>query len=135
MTGKRIGLLAIALVASGIVVYKAALTGSSSFDVSFARDDRSPSVLLIADPRQAKETCGCGEIFRLIRAAGSRGLPIREIAPEANGAAVRKYRVVVSPTVLILDESGAEVARYEGEDGRTIEAIRTDLERLLEVEP
>jgi hypothetical protein len=97
-------------------------------------DGRSPSVLLIADPRQAEEACGCAEIFRLIRAAGSRGLPVREIAPAANGAAVREYRVVVSPTVLILDAGGAEVGRYEGEDGRTIEAIRTDLERLLEAE-
>jgi hypothetical protein len=136
MTGKWIGLLAIAVVATGIVVYKAALTGSSSFDVSIAGtpDGRSPSVLLIADPRQAEEACGCAEIFRLVQAAGSRGLLVREISPEANRAAVRKYRVVVSPTVLILDESGAEVARYEGEDGRTIEAIRTDLERLLEAE-
>jgi hypothetical protein len=136
MTWRWIGLLAIALVATAIVVYKAAVSGSSSFDVSIAGppDGRSPLVLLIADPRQAEQACGCAEILQLVRAVGSRGLPVREIAPEANEAAVRKYRVVVSPTVLILDESGSEVARYEGEDRRTIEAIRTDLERLFEAE-
>lgn len=58
-------------------------------------------------------------VFRLSRST-------RGEAPQVT----RKHRVVVEPTVIVRDDSGAETARFEGEDSRTIEAIGSALAHL-----
>ena len=115
--------------AAGIVVYKQATTRPQSASEKTTVPG-PPSVLLFADPREADSADACAEIFRLVRGAGARGVPVREIAPEQSGDATRRYRITVEPTVLVLDQAGREVARHEGESPQTIAAIRSSLERL-----
>lgn len=133
-----IAAVAVAAVAASIIVYKelgarpgsaasAATTASASGEPARAR---AGSVLLFADPGEAEESCGCGQIIRLVRGAGAHGATIREIAPGSDTALEREYRVTVAPTVLFLDSSGHVVARHEGEARETIEAIRGGLDAL-----
>lgn len=91
-----------------------------------------PQVLLFADPREAKESCGCGEIFRVVRTASTKGVHTREVDPEREREVVAQYRVTVEPTVIFVDGNGREVSRREGESGDTITALRADLARLAE---
>lgn len=90
------------------------------------------SVLLFADPAEAESPCGCGRIIRLVRAAATRGVAVREVAPGSEPALERAYRVTVVPSVLVLDSGGRVAARHEGENSGTIGAIRADLDRLVE---
>jgi hypothetical protein len=90
------------------------------------------SVLLFADPDEAGSACGCGQIIRLVRDAGARGVAIREISPGSDAGLEREYRVTVAPTLLFLDSTGHVNVRHEGEAPETIEAIRSGLDRLAE---
>ncbi len=133
MKPRWLPVLAVVLVAGAIVAYK-----------QFRQDPRErlgrdapqsaaasgPSVLLFADPREADSADPCAEIFRLVRRAGAQGIRVHEFAPDRATEAARQHRVTVEPTVLILDASGREVARHEGESSETIAAIRSSLERL-----
>lgn len=88
-------------------------------------------ILLFADLREANEgEDGCALIIRTVRAARKRGIAVREYdagtAPEVR----RQYRVAVDPTVIILDADGHEVSRHEGEDAKTVAAIRTAVARV-----
>jgi hypothetical protein len=87
-------------------------------------------VLLVADLEEAGTDDPCAEIIRLVRAAGQRGVRVREIPSGETDPVIRKYRVTVEPTVLVLDSSGGVLARHEGESRQTIAAIRSDLDRL-----
>ena len=139
-TGRRgwVAAIAVAAVAAGVVAYKelGARPGSSTSAGPTASASAGParaaggSVLLFADPSEAETTCGCGQIIRLVRGAGARGVAIREIAPGSDTALEREHRVTVAPTVLFLDASGREVARHEGEGREAIDAIRAGLDQL-----
>jgi hypothetical protein len=43
---------------------------------------------------------------------------------------LHRYRVLIVPTVLILDRSGQVALRFEGEDRQTVVAVRTQLAQL-----
>ncbi|MCS6798100.1 MAG: hypothetical protein NZ898_06175 [Myxococcota bacterium] len=92
-------------------------------------------VLLFADPDEADAPCGCGQIVRLVRGAGARGLPVHLIAPGHAPDLERQHRVRLVPTVLFVDARDRVLARHEGEGPETIEAIRAELERLAAVRP
>lgn len=141
MTGKRGWILGIviAAAATAIIFYKETRGRPSSGSVASvapASASGGPervaagSVLLFADPDEAESDCGCGQIIRLVRGAGARGVAVREVAPGSDASSERDYRVTVAPTVLFLDSKGHVVARHEGEAPETIEAIRSGLERL-----
>ena len=92
------------------------------------------SVLLLANMAEADASCGCGEIIRLVRAAARDGVRTREVdARNKDEAAkvVQKYRVTVQPTVLLLDEAGRDVKRFEGESNDTIRALMHELSKLV----
>jgi hypothetical protein len=135
MRVKWIGVLAIGVIVAAVVVYKQswqplAHTGRAVTQAN-ALNSQS-SVLLFADPRLATTQCGCGEIFRLVREAGTKGIPVREVSPRSGDDLIREYQVVVQPTVVLINERGEETARYEGEDRATIDAIRSLLDRSIE---
>ena len=130
MKYKWIGLVAVAAVVVAIVLYKQAPQTSPAESITEAGEEATPSVLLFADPDEADEVGGCGEIFTLVRAAAARGIPTLEIDPHGDSELIRTHRVVVSPTVILRDEHGLETVRHEGEDAGTIAAIEADLERL-----
>jgi hypothetical protein len=128
-----VGVLAIAALVVAIVVYKQ----TSEAPVVRAPDERGTSeagasVLLFADPREADKVCGCGDIFKLVRHAAAQGVVVREIPPQSGSEDIREHRVLVAPTVIVLDSENVEVGRYEGEDRATIEAIRSSLDRVIE---
>lgn len=94
-----------------------------------AKDRSGVSLLLIADPRQASELDGCGVIVRMVRAAAARGVPVREISPDAEPSLIARYHIVVLPSVLLLD-NGRTRKVYEGESPETVKSIRAELMAL-----
>jgi len=89
------------------------------------------TVLLFADPREAEERCGCGEIIQMVRdMRGAPGVLVREIDSRRPGDDARRHGVRTSPTVLILDTAGDEQDRFEGESSSTITSLRSALDAL-----
>lgn len=89
------------------------------------------SVLLFADLREAGEgEDGCALIIRTVRSARQRGVSVTEYDAGSSPDVRKKYRVVVDPTVIVLDARGHEIARHEREDSATIAAIRADIARV-----
>ncbi|MHC4506778.1 MAG: hypothetical protein ACYTFI_26105 [Planctomycetota bacterium] len=114
---------------AGVVVYKQVSEPEPSAVVTSGAEE-AVRVILFADPRQADVVCGCGEIFALVRKVGAEGVSVLEVDPRAGSELTQTHRVVVEPTVIVLDESGEETARFEGEDSTTIAAIGSALEQL-----
>ena len=141
-TSKRgwIAVLIVAAAAAAIIFYKETGNRPSFGPVARALQASTASggpaeavarsVLLFADAGEAESACGCGQIIRLVREAGARGVVVREVAPGSDASLEREYRVTVAPTVLMLDSKGRVVARHEGEGPEAIEAIRSGLEQL-----
>ena len=133
MKARWIGIVSVVAVLAAVLVYKevtkAPAVPAAAESTSSAQ---SSTVLLFADPREAGESCGCGEIFRLVRDAGTRGVLVQEIAPDSGDERIQRHRVVVSPTVIVLDADENETARHEGEGPETIAAIRAGLDELLQ---
>ena len=128
-----IGVLVLGLLIGGVVVAKSmrsepAPPAASSRTTAGAQGQ--PQVLLFADPKEAEESCGCGEIFRAVQASSTRGVRTQVVDPERERDLVRQYRVRVAPTVIFADETGREVSRHEGESSETIAALQADLDRL-----
>ncbi len=124
--GRKIGLVVVALAVVGIVAVK---SGSGSASPGAARKTAAgPSVVMVADPREAEMQCPCGEIIRRVRAAKASGIAVDEFAP--GDAAARPYGVTIVPTVLFLDPAGKVLARHEGESSDILAAIIAGLERL-----
>ena len=89
------------------------------------------SVLLFADLSEAGEgEDACAIIIRTVRAARERGISVTEYDSGSSPDVRKQHRVVVEPTVIVLDGSGRELARHEGEDAATVSAIRADIERV-----
>lgn len=132
MRGGWIGLVAIALAVAAIVATKQVTRARVAAPSPGATASRVPpaTVLLFADPREAGTECICGEIFKAVREAASRGLAVREIDPRHEEALARRHHVVVEPTLIVLDASGREVSRHEGESREALAATRSDLARL-----
>ena len=132
MTKRWFPVLAIALIAVALVSYKQLTKVPSATSTSFRQsaEKRSGlSLLLVADPREASESDGCGQIVRMVRAAGVRGIALRELSPGAAPQIDSRYRVVVSPTVLVLQD-GKVLKRYQGESPETVQSVRAELQVL-----
>lgn len=133
-----VGLAAIVLAVAGVVAYKqyrkeplpAQPARVAASKVSGSSAVQTTSVLLFADLGEANDDCGCGRIIRAVRSAAGPGVAIREFDAGKGGAVAKDRRVTVEPTVLILDSSGREVARHEGESAETIATLEKDLGRF-----
>ncbi len=123
---KWVGILAIVAAVAGVVVYKVATRSNDGSATVASANRNAPRVLLYADLGEADEDCGCGQIIRSVRDAASRGVVTRE----NDDALGKKYKVTTNPTVVILDPSGNEDARYEGESKATLAKLRDHLTRL-----
>jgi hypothetical protein len=133
-----IGVLVLALLVVGVLIAKSMRSQpapAANSNTAAAAPQGRPQVILFANPREAEEICGCGEIFRAMRSANTRGVRTREVDPEHDRDVVRQYRVTVQPTVVFVDATGREVSRREGESGETIAALRADLDRLAGARP
>ncbi len=121
-----LGLAAVALAASAIIGYK-----TLALPEAQAANAVQPRVVLLAEPSEA-DSAGdsCAEIIHLVRSARDRGIAVQELAPDSKSDLLARYHLLVVPTVLILDQNGREVSRYEGEGRGTVKAIRASLEQL-----
>ncbi len=138
MLAKRIALVVVGLAVIVIVAAKmsarraagpapaVAAAAAVPAAVTFAT---RPSVVLVADPREADAQCPCGEIIRRVRAAKAHGVAVEELAPDSPDAG-RRYGVTITPTVLFLDTSGQVISRREGESSEILAAVSADLAKL-----
>ena len=126
MKMKTLAVAAILVAAVAIVAVKATRPRPAAAAAVMRND--TPSIVLVADPREADTDCGCGQIIRLVREAKARGVAVEELSPADPGVA--RYGVAVVPTVLVLDTEGRVVARREGESNDVLAAITADLTGL-----
>jgi hypothetical protein len=126
MNARIFGAVAVAVAAAAVIGVKASRQPRAQA-AAIARVE-SPSVVLVADPREADSDCGCGQIIRRVREAKARGVEVLELVPDDPAAS--RYGVTVAPTVLILDADGRVLARREGEASDALAVISTDLARL-----
>ncbi|MCA2979411.1 MAG: hypothetical protein INH37_14125 [Myxococcaceae bacterium] len=124
------GLVVIFALAGAVLAAKALREPAPAAPTASAPVAASAQVWLFADPAEADSSCGCGEVFRAVRAAAARGVALREVDPQKDQVAVREHKVTVTPTVLVLDGQGREIGRHEGESSEVLAALRADLEHL-----
>ena len=119
------GIMAVALVVIAITAYKVHIKHGI-----VAGTDRLPRILLVADLSEADSADACAEIIQSVRAAHKRGVTVQELGPDSKSELLRRYRVLTIPTVLILDDSGEVVSRFEGEDRQTLANLQAGLNQL-----
>lgn len=125
MKAKWIGLIAVAAIAVVIVASRARIGRESPIAAA------TPRVLLVADLSEAdEEGDACAQIIQAVRAVRKRGVSVQEFNPDSKSPLIARYRVLTIPTVLVLDEKGEVVSRYEGEDRQILTALRSGLEQL-----
>ena len=97
-------------------------------------ENAKPSTIVMAvNLGEEDEEGGCGDVIHAVRAAAKKNLRTREIDTRNEAdmeAASKKYRIVVQPTVILLDGADREVRRYEGESKETIAALKADLDLM-----
>ncbi len=130
MNARILAVMAVVVAAAAVVGIKQARArpGATPVETTTAPSAAVPSIVLVADPREADTQCGCGLIIRRVREAKARGVRVVELAP--SDSAVARYGVSIAPTVLVLGSDGHVVARREGESSETLAAISSDLAAL-----
>ena len=123
-----IGLAVVLLAVVGVLIMKQRAHQTS---VVPAANVQRPTVLLVADLREASESGdACAEIIHAVREATKRGVRVQELMPDSSSDLVRRHHVLTTPTVLILGEDGRELGRFEGESRATVNAVRSRLAML-----
>jgi hypothetical protein len=128
MKVKLIGVVLVLAVATGIILLK--VRSAEKTVTSSTANSATPQVLLFAKPGEAASVARCGQIVREVRAAAERGVSVREIAPSSNSELMTQYHVLTTPTVVLLASNGSVRARFEGEAQETLDAIRSEMQRL-----
>ncbi len=127
--------LGIGLVAV-LVVCTLVLKSRTRHNVSSSSVNSTPAVILVADLREADDPHDrCADIIRAVREASKHGVRVAELPPDSKSDLLRRYRVLTVPTVLLVDESGKEIGRFEGEDANTVQAIQARLAALARKKP
>jgi sugar/nucleoside kinase (ribokinase family) len=125
---KLTGALAVLVLAGGIVAWREAHRNRAT------EPEPSPAgatrVVLFVDLSEVGEEEGCGAIIRAVRDARKRGVATEEVDTRDPGDRAKRYRLLVAPAVVVLDGSGRELKRLEGESSDTVRAIRAELDRL-----
>ena len=88
-------------------------------------------LVLYADLSEVDEAEGCGAIIREVREAARRGVTTEEIDARKPSDRLARYKLLVAPSVIFLDEAGREVKRYEGEAPDTVRSILERIRNLL----
>lgn len=88
-------------------------------------------IVLYADLGEVDEAEGCGAIIRGVRDATRLGVAAEEIDSRMPSDRLARYKLLVAPSVIFLDESGREITRYEGEAPDTVRAILERIRNLL----
>ena len=131
----RVRWLGVGLVAV-LVVCTLLLKSRTRHNATAANTNGTPAVILVADLNEANDPNDrCADIIRAVREASKRGINVAELSPDSNSDLLRRYRVLTVPTVLLLDGSGKEIGRFEGEDSSTVKAVQTRLSALTGNKP
>jgi hypothetical protein len=118
--------IVVVALAAGLVIFKQRTVSKGVNQVAGV-----PAVVLVADLREADSpNDGCAQIIQVVREARGRGISVMELMPDSDSVVLKNHRVVVAPTVLILDKNGQELSRFEGESVATFDAIRTRLNEI-----
>ncbi len=124
-------MLLILSLAVGLIVFKKRIASPGG-----DKESATPAVVLVADLREADSPNDtCARIIQTVREARNHGVRVTELMPNSDSPLLRAHRVVVAPTVLVLDRDGRELNRYEGESIATLEAVRTRLNQLQNSKP
>jgi len=94
---------------------------------------KATKVLVAVDFSKADEQSGTGEMIRAVRAAATKGVRTREIDTRDKDrweVASHRYKIVVQPTVILLDDADKEVRRLEDESKATVAALNADLQSM-----
>lgn len=127
MKAKWLGVIAVVVMAVTIIGYKAKLPP----EVPPSTAAKPPRVLLAAVLSEANSPGdACAEIIHVVRAARDSGITVQEIDANSQSDLLERYHVIVFPTVLIFNEAGKEIARYEGEGPQAISAVQAAIEQL-----
>ena len=125
MKTRVFGLIAVVLIAVGILAYKANRTQQTQ------KTTAHPRVLLVADLREAGSGGdACAEIIHSVQAAQARGIAVQELGPDSKSNLLTRYHVLTIPTVLILNLNGQVVSRFEGEGPDTVAAVSSQMRQL-----
>ncbi len=123
------GLVLVAILLVGILLLKSRTRQSAPSQTVKG----TPAVLLVADLSEANDKNDrCAEIIQAVRETSKRGVRVEELSPDSKSDLLHRYHVLTVPTVLLLDETGKEIGRFEGEDAATLKAIKTRLAALTE---
>lgn len=128
MKVKLVGALVVLAFAAGVVAWREA--HRTRAETSPASPRGATRVVLFVDLSEVGEEEGCGAIIRAVREAALRGIAIEEVDARDPGDRAKRYRLLVAPAVVVLDRSGRETKRLEGESPDTVRAIRAELARL-----
>lgn len=120
------GLVLVTILVIGILLLKSRTRQNAPSPVN-----STPTVLLVADLREANEKDDrCAEIIQAVRETSRRGVHVAELSPDSKSDLLHRYHVLTVPTVLLFDETGKEIGRFEGEDAATLKAIKMRLAAL-----
>lgn len=121
------GFVLVTVLAAGLLLLK----HHTRRTIAIPSVDGAPSLILVADFREASaEDDQCAEIIRAVRQASRRGLRVAELSADSKSDLLRQHHLLTVPTVLLLDNNGKEIGRFEGEDATTVEAIKVSLAAL-----
>lgn len=125
----------VVIAAAAVLVYKqrpapVSVAAPPSAAVTRAAATGQHSILLFANLREAGSDDPCAAIIDVVRQARQRGVMVTEIDEGASPQLREKYRVVVEPTVIVIDDKGAVITRHEGEDSETVTAVRDAVGKL-----
>jgi thioredoxin-like negative regulator of GroEL len=118
------GLIAVVLIAGGIIAYRASRTQPIQRTTAHLR------VLLVANLREAGTTDPCAEIIHSVRAARARGVAVQILSSDSKSNLLARYHILTIPTVLIFDSHERVVSRFEGEAPGTVAAVRSRMRGL-----
>ncbi len=134
MKGRWLGAAAVFGLAAALVVAKLGSARSDQETPSAGPSASSragmPRVVLVAELDSAEEGCGCGSVIRAVRSTSARGINALEIDPRTDQDPARRYRAVVSPTVILMGADGEEVERFEGESAESLQRLEARLSQL-----
>ncbi len=134
MKTRWIGILFVVAVVAGIIAFKFHSKPAPPVQTAQAVSSAKPEVILVANLREANDKGdNCSIIIHLVRAAGKRGIPIRELSPGSPSPLIKQYHVLTIPTLLVLHH-GRVISRYAGESRSTVQKIRTRLAKLEEAQ-
>ena len=107
--------------------------GTTSTQAGTTEKAKPTTVVMAINLGEEDEEGGCGDVIHAVRAAAKKGVHTREIDTRNKAdmeAASKKYRILVQPTVVLVDDADREVRRYEGETKETITSLKTELDQM-----